>query len=151
MIFFPKKVLLIFLCEPKTIFSFFFPFSPFSFLFLSICSLFPSFPFPFFPFSFPFFLPFSFFLLRLVINFPPPEQKTIHPWLSYKSLNHKIEFLPLYTFLGRDRNPFFGINSYRMCHMHFWQFVWITVGRSCDIDGGSLMAYNVSQNPCLII
>ena len=84
---FPKKVLLIFLCEPKPIVFSFSYFPPFFFPFF--------FPFSFFYFPFsPFSFPFPFFLLRLVIIFfPKPlissyfwpilggggRQKNIHP------------------------------------------------------------------------
>ena len=71
MIFPPKMVLLIFLLEPKTIF--------FLSLFLLFLSLLP---------IFPFFVPFSFFLLRLVIIFSPNPSK------AHIFVNRRIDTLP---------------------------------------------------------
>ena len=98
-IFFPEKVLLIFLCEPKTIF--FFPFSYFL---------------PFSP-LYPFLL--LFFLRLLIIIFPNPSKANIFapPRGANRKINTPASVRPLYLLPSVDRSTgtlFFHLKTIRV-------------------------------------
>ena len=116
--FFPKKVLLIFLCEPKTIhflLFFLFPsFSPFSFpcfsFFLLFLSLFPLFPSLFF------------FLLRLVIIFSPTPKKL-------RKGNRKI-YTPVFSGIKSGKKMMEGPSS----HCSLFDYADAALSLTCPPD-----------------